>query len=289
MGITQHITGTDNVLSVANLAMLTGQLGTGSGVNPLRGQNNVQGACDMGALPNVSRGYQRVDERRLGRSSCTDLGRHGCPRIGLTVVEMHERRGEGKIKALYIMGENPMVTDPNLNHVEQGLRKLEFLVVQDIFLTETAQPAHVVLPGVVVRGEGRHVHQHRAARPALSPRCARTGVARLADHRPHRPEDARHPIPLQIVGRPLRRGPKDHPAVRRHDLCQAGKARGLHWPCPAGDHPGTPILHMAKFSHPDGLGIFFGVSFKPPEKYPTQSTRTSLRPAVSSSTTTRAA
>ena len=148
MGITQHSTGTDNVLSMSNLAMLTGNIGKrGAGVNPLRGQNNVQGACDMGALPNVVSGYQAVINPELRAKVCAVWGVKDIPgKVGLTIVEVMNAADEGKVKSLYIMGENPMVSDPDVNHVEHALGKLDFLVVQDIFLTETAQLAHVVLP-----------------------------------------------------------------------------------------------------------------------------------------------
>jgi predicted molibdopterin-dependent oxidoreductase YjgC len=149
MGITQHITGTDAVKSLANLAMLTGNVGVESGgVNPLRGQNNVQGACDVGALPNVFTGYQRVGDPPSQEKFSKAWGTELSDKPGLTVVETMNAAHEGKVKALYIMGENPMVSDPDLNHVEESLKKLDFLVVQDIFLTETARLAHVVLPAV---------------------------------------------------------------------------------------------------------------------------------------------
>ena len=147
MGITQHTTGTDNVMSMANLAMLTGNVGRESvGVNPLRGQNNVQGACDLGALPNVYPGYQAVTDAAVKEKFEKAWGVKLDDKVGLTVVEIMHQAAAGKIKGLYIMGENPMVSDPDLNHVKQALEKLDFLVVQDIFLTETAQLADVVLP-----------------------------------------------------------------------------------------------------------------------------------------------
>ncbi|MCD6288436.1 MAG: molybdopterin-dependent oxidoreductase, partial [Candidatus Hydrogenedentes bacterium] len=142
MGITQHTTGTDNVLSLANLAMLTGNVGKEcSGVNPLRGQNNVQGACDMGALPNVYSGYQKVDDPAVREKFETAWKTELPDKVGLTVVEMMNAAAEGSVKGLYIMGENPMISDPDLNHVREGLENLEFLVVQDIFLSETAELA----------------------------------------------------------------------------------------------------------------------------------------------------
>ncbi|MDI7253477.1 MAG: molybdopterin-dependent oxidoreductase, partial [Actinomycetota bacterium] len=147
MGITQHTTGTDNVLAVAALAAVCGQVGReGTGVNPLRGQNNVQGACDMGGLPNVLPGYQSYRDEGLRRKFEQAWGRPLPTGNGLTVVEMMEAAAQGRIRGMYIMGENPMLSDPDLGHVEEALRSLDFLVVQDIFLTETARLAHVVLP-----------------------------------------------------------------------------------------------------------------------------------------------
>ena len=148
MGITQHTTGTDNVMSTSNLAMITGNIGRpGTGVNPLRGQNNVQGACDMGALPVSYPGYQKVIEEEIAGKmrtawGCGDLN---C-KPGITVIEMMNGAYDGDIKGMYIMGENPMVSDPDISHVSAGLENLDFLVVQDIFMTETAALADVVLP-----------------------------------------------------------------------------------------------------------------------------------------------
>ncbi|MDI6788814.1 MAG: molybdopterin-dependent oxidoreductase, partial [Planctomycetota bacterium] len=147
MGITQHTTGTDNAMSLANLVMLCGQVGKlSSGLNPLRGQSNVQGACDVGCLPNVYPGYQRVNDPLIREKFVKTWGSELNDKVGLTVTEIIDRASEGKIKGLYIMGENPMLSDPNISHVDEGLKKLDFLVVQDIFLTETAQRATVVLP-----------------------------------------------------------------------------------------------------------------------------------------------
>jgi predicted molibdopterin-dependent oxidoreductase YjgC len=165
MGITQHAHGTDNVKALANLAMVTGNIGReGTGVNPLRGQNNVQGACDMGALPNVYAGYQKVDDAAAREKFAQAWGASQLSsKPGLTVVEVMHAAHAGQIKGLYIMGENPMVSDPNLNHVREALEHVDFLMVQDIFLTATAQLADVVLPacsflekdGTYVNGSSR--------------------------------------------------------------------------------------------------------------------------------------
>jgi len=148
MGITQHIGGTDNVKSLANLAMLCGHMGKdGGGVNPLRGQNNVQGACDLGGLPNVYPAYQPVSDPAVAKRMEEAWGVSGLStEPGLTVTKMMPKAHDGELKALYIMGENPLVSDPDLNHAEKCLSNLDFLVVQDIFMTETAKLADVVLP-----------------------------------------------------------------------------------------------------------------------------------------------
>ncbi|MCX8126960.1 MAG: molybdopterin-dependent oxidoreductase, partial [Dehalococcoidia bacterium] len=147
MGVTQHSHGTDNVLAIANLAMLTGNVGKPySGVNPLRGQNNVQGACDMGALPNVYPGYQSVADPAIAAKFESAWGGKLSTKPGLTMTEMIDAIDRGQIKALYIMGENPVLADADATHVAKALGKLEFLVAQDIFLNETNRMAHVVLP-----------------------------------------------------------------------------------------------------------------------------------------------
>ncbi|MEK7777591.1 MAG: formate dehydrogenase subunit alpha, partial [Chloroflexota bacterium] len=149
MGITQHSHGTDNVLAISNLALLTGNIGKpGSGVNPLRGQNNVQGSCDMGALPNVYSGYQRVDDPEVRRKFETAWGSSLSSSPGLTLTEILNAAYQRQIKALYIVGENPALSEPCARHAQGALEELEFLVVQDIFLSDTARHAHVVLPAV---------------------------------------------------------------------------------------------------------------------------------------------
>ena len=147
MGITQHSHGTQNVFAIANLALMTGNLGREStGVNPLRGQNNVQGATDMGCIPNQYPGYQRVDLPSIKDKFETAWGVKLSDKPGLTATEMTLAADEGKLKALYIMGENPVMSDPDINHAVKAFKNLDFLVVQDIFMTETAELADVVLP-----------------------------------------------------------------------------------------------------------------------------------------------
>jgi formate dehydrogenase major subunit len=222
MGITQHTVGVDNVRSTANIQMLTGNLGKpGSGVNALRGQNNVQGACDMGALPVVFTGYQKVTDAAAHKKFADAWGFPDgiCePKNGYEVTVMMDVLTDkpGELKCMYIMGENPMLSDPDLNHVKHALESLEFLVVQDIFLTETAELADVVLPAACY-----------AARPdvAQSPEPARRGEGRLADHqRTCRTDGLRKTVPLPGYRGDLHRGRRSHPVLPRHELRAAQPA-----------------------------------------------------------------
>ena len=268
MGITQHVTGTDNVLSLANLAMVTGQIGRAStGVNPLRGQNNVQGACDFGGLPNVYTGYQKVADpaarekfqKAWGVELLSD-------KDGLTIVEMMNEAAEGKVKGMYVMGENPMLSDPNLNHVKEALEKLDFLVVQDIFLTETTEFADVVLPASsAAEKEGTFTNSDRAVlrvRPALSaPGNSRGDWEIMCDL------STRTGYPMSYT---------DSNAVME-EIAEVTPIYGgisyerlenehLAWPCPSPEHKGTTFLHAKKFSR--GPGLFTPVDFIPPAEQP---------------------
>ena len=275
MGITQHTTGVDNVKSTANLMMLTGNLGKpGGGVNPLRGQNNVQGACDMGCLPNVFSGYQKVTDEEARKKMMEAWGVDDIAeaRVGYTVTEMMNvlTDNPGEIRAMYIMGENPMLSDPDIQHVEEGLRNLEFLVVQDIFLTETAGFADVVLPaacyaekdGTQTNTERRVQRWKKAqdppgeAKPDWQIICelgARMGYA----------EQFAYESPEEVFNEVAAVTPSYHGiSYSRLD------PDGLHWPCPTAEHPGTPILHREKFAMPDGLGVFSAIEWKPPAEVP---------------------
>lgn len=265
MGITQHHTGTDNVLALANLAMVTGNIGRpGTGVNPLRGQNNVQGACDMGALPNVYPGYQPVTDDRARTKFSEAWKTSLSPEPGLTVVEMLNAAGD-EIRALYIMGENPFLSDPDQNHVIEALRSLDFLVVQDIFLTETAEFADVVLPaasfaekdGTFTNTE-RRVQRVRQALPApglaLPDGDILIELAKRLDHDLGSPE-------FEDVMREVATVTPSYSGIVPERL-----HLGLQWPCPDEEHPGTPILHTAEFTR--GLGHFTPTAFIPPAEEP---------------------
>jgi formate dehydrogenase alpha subunit len=275
MGITQHTTGTDNVKSCANLAMLTGNVGiAGGGVNPLRGQNNVQGACDLGGLPNVYTGYQVVTSPAVRARFEAAWEVSGLSdQVGMTVTEMVDAAGEGRVRALYVMGENPMLSDPDVNHVRHCLEQLDFLVVQDIFLTETAQLAHVVLPGAsfaekdgTFTSTDRRIQRVRkaiaplgASKPDWEINCLlaqRMGASGFEFGSPAEVMDEIASV-TPIYG-----------GVSYQRLLDKGD---LQWPVPTSDHPGTPILHQGKFSR--GLGCFHAIHFLeaaelPDEAYP---------------------
>ena len=267
MGITQHTTGTDNVVSLANLAMLTGNVGKrGAGVNPLRGQNNVQGACDMGCLPNVYPGYQRVDDEKLRAKFEAAWGAKLPAAPGLTVVEMINAGAEGRLKALCIMGENPMLSDPDIGHVEEALRKLDFLVVQDIFLSETARLAHVVLPaagfaekdGTFTNTERRVQRVRKGVEP---PGKAREDWAIICDFARRMGCRMSYADASAILDEINSLTPSY--AGITYERLEKGS---LQWPCPDRQHPGTPVLHKDRFTR--GLGKFHAVQYVPPKELP---------------------
>jgi formate dehydrogenase major subunit/formate dehydrogenase alpha subunit len=269
MGITQHTVGVANVMACANLQMLLGNVGVpGGGVNPLRGQNNVQGACDMGGLPDVFPGYQKVTDPNARAKFEAAWGVELPDYMGLTVTEMLNGAEAGEVKCLYIIGENPMTSEPDLNHTRHSLNQTEFIVVQDLFMSETAQFADVVFPAVAsAEKEGTFTNTERRVqrvRKAVEP----PGEAK--------PDDW---IIIQIAQRMLELGATtpdpdapwagwDYESVEdiereinaltpiyagvTWERLEAGEQ--LHWPVPSPDHPGTPILHTTKFSR--GLGRF---------------------------------
>jgi len=264
MGITQHITGTDNVKSLANLSMLCGHIGKpGTGVNPLRGQNNVQGACDMGGLPNVFTAYQLVNNADAVKKMEAAWGVTGIStKVGLKVTDMIPKAHSGEIKALYIVGENPLVSDPDLHHAEKSIRHLEFLVVQDIFMTETAKLADVVLPSACfAEKEGTFSNTERRVQRV------RKGVEMPGEAW----DDWKITCELATrMGYPLKYENANaiFEEIRLVTPSYAGltyqrlEEEGIHWPCPTADHPGTPILHGVQF--PIGKGNFHAIEFIPP-------------------------
>jgi len=269
MGITQHTTGTDNVLSLANLAMLTGNVGKESaGVNPLRGQNNVQGACDLGALPNVYPGYQSVEDEKIRAKFEKAWGKELSPNKGLTVVEMLHAVETGDIKAIYVMGENPALSDPNLNRTRKALDAVEFLVVQDIFLSETAEYADVVLPSVCFAEKNgtftnteRRVQRVREA--VAAPGQARGDWQILCEVA----TKMGYPMDYDCAGQILDEIASVSPIYGGMSFERIDSV-GLQWPCPDKDHPGTKYLHKGKFTR--GKGKFHPVEFKDPAELPSK-------------------
>jgi len=269
MGITQHITGTDNVKSCANLALLTGHVGYAStGVNPLRGQNNVQGACDMGALPNVFSGYQSVMDPAIREKFEVHWHVQGMNETpGLTVTEMLDGAETGKIKALYVLGENPVVSDPDAKHAARALRQLDFLVVQDIFMTETARLATVILPasgfaektGTFTNTERRVQLSRQAMVPLEGTRPDWEIISDLSGRCGY-PMDYHSPVDILHEINQLT------PSYRGITYNRIKDSWGLSWPCPDEDHPGTPFLHKDRFAR--GLGRFEPKEFVPPAEMP---------------------
>ena len=268
MGITQHTHGTDNVMALANLAMLTGNIGKpGTGVNPLRGQNNVQGACDMGALPNVYPGYQSVADEKLKEKFEAAWEAELDPKPGKTLTEILPAAHEGQIKAIYLMGENPYLSDPDGKHVREALNKLELFVVQDIFLSETALMADVVLPaacfaekeGTFTNTERRVQRVRKAIEPPGDSRpdwWITCQIARRMEAKGFDFESAE-----EIMGEITRLTPSyGGISYDRIEEC------GLQWPCPTSEHPGTPILHTELFSR--GKGHFVPLEYRPPVELP---------------------
>lgn len=263
MGITQHINGTDNVKSLANLSMITGQIGRpGTGVNPLRGQNNVQGACDMGCLPGTLPAYKKVVEA-AERKPFEDAWGTALPdKPGLTIPKILDAAEHGTVKALMIMGENPMMSDPDIDHVEKSLKKLDLLVVQDIFPTETTALAHVVLPSTAwAEKDGtfsnteRRVQRVRKAVPTSGEALDDWQILSLLAGKLG--ADWNYNSSKEIMDE-INKVTPSYAGITYDRIENAG----LQWPCPNTEHPGTPILHAAAFTR--GKGLFSVCEHIPP-------------------------
>jgi formate dehydrogenase major subunit len=267
LGITELTTGTDNVRSLGNLSMLCGNIGRpGVGVNPLRGQNNVQGACDMGAYPNVYSGYQKCELPEMRKKMEDAWGVTGLPEwYGVTLTEQITQCGD-PIKAMYIFALNPVVSYPDSNHVMRSLDKLDFLVVQDIFWTETCEYADVVLPGACfaekdgtfTSGERRINRVRKAVEPPGDAKADWEIFVMLAKKMGLKGFDFKS---AEEIWDDMR---KVTPSMAGCSYERLNKPESLHWPCPTLEHPGSPILHREKFSSADGLGTFFGLEYRPP-------------------------
>ncbi|MGQ9569320.1 MAG: formate dehydrogenase subunit alpha [Thermodesulfovibrionales bacterium] len=267
MGITQHTHGTENVYSIANLAMMTGNLGREStGVNPLRGQNNVQGACDMGCLPDFYPGYQRVNLPAIKEMFEKAWKVKLSEKIGLTAPEMIKSANEGNLKAMYIMGENPVLSDPDVNHTIKALKKLDFLVVQDIFITETAELADVILPsscfaekeGTFTNTERRVQLVRKAVEPPGEAKEDSWIITQLARRFGY---EMRYDSTEEV----FKEAGRLWPALAGITYKRISN-KGIQWPCPTLEHPGTQYLFKGGF--PRGKAAFSIVKYRPSEEVP---------------------
>jgi formate dehydrogenase alpha subunit len=268
MGITQHTTGVDNVKSCCNLALLCGNVGVrGGGVNPLRGQNNVQGACDMGGLPNVLTGYQPVADDAVRQKFSNAWGRELPNRPGLTITEMVPAMMDGRLKGLYVIGENPKLSDPDWNHLSHALKKLDFLVVQELFLSETAQVADVVLAaaslaekeGTITNTERRCQRIHRAIEPIGQTLADWEIICRLSSAMGY---EMNYTRAEEIFDEMASLTPKSYAGMTYARL----GLDGLQWPCPDKGHPGTAFLHGEQFAR--GKARFHGIGYRDPAEMP---------------------
>jgi formate dehydrogenase alpha subunit len=267
MGITQHISGTDNVKSMANLSMLCGNVGIeGGGVNPLRGQNNVQGACDMGGLPNVYPAYQQVANEDVRKKFEAAWNAQLSPKVGLTIMEMMDAAGKGTIKALYIMGENPMLSDPDLQHVKKELKKLDLMIVQDLFMTETAQLADVVLPvasfaekdGTFSNTERRVQRIRQAVEAPGEAKADWEVICGISNKMGY----AMNYASAKEIFEEVAKVTPSYAGISYERL----EKGGIQWPCPTPEHQGTKFLHKDKFSR--GLGLFTAIEYIAPNEMP---------------------
>jgi formate dehydrogenase alpha subunit len=267
LGITEHTCGTENVQNLANLAMLCGQIGkASSGVNPLRGQNNVQGGCDMGAIHTVFPGYQRVADEAMRQKFGKAWGVEIPTNLGGRVTDFIEKAGEGELKAFYVMGEDPVLSEPNQDKVVESLKKLEFLLVQEIFMSETAKLADVVLPatcyaekdGTFTNSERRVQRIRKAVDP---PGEARPDWQIVCDVS----TAMGYPMQYASASEVFDEMASLTPSYGGMSYERIDKV-GLQWPCPTKDHPGTMFLHEGRFTR--GKGLMHAIAFRPPAEVP---------------------
>ncbi|MCA9928332.1 MAG: formate dehydrogenase subunit alpha, partial [Anaerolineales bacterium] len=269
MGISQSTHGTDNTISLVNLAMMCGHVGkAGTGVNPLRGQNNVQGCSDSGGLPNVYTAYQAVNNPDAQAKFEQYWGVQLNPEPGLTATEMVTGAAHGTVRGMFVLGENPMISEPNQAHTRHALEQLEFMVCQDIFINETGEMADVILPatsfaekdGTFTNTDRRVQRCRKAVEPIGNSRpdweiisdlgrrvSQRLGVTMNAGF------DYTHP---REIWEEMRRLTPDFWGI---DYDRIDREGGVHWPCPSFDHPGTPYLFSDGF--PRGRGKFWAVEY----------------------------
>ena len=284
MGITQHTVGTQNVFSLANLQMLTGNMGIpGGGVNPLRGQNNVQGACDLGCLSNVFPGYQHVTDENSHNKFAEAWALSNRPEMfgntpGLTITEMINGALSGSIRAFYILGENPAMSDPDVNHVRKAMANAEFTILQEIFPSETSNYADVLLPGVTfAEKDGTFTNTERRIQlihdAVTSPGEAREDWAITADlarhilkHRQQEPKGKHAAWNYQSAAEIMDEIAALTPSYAGVSHARLHNGEQLHWPVIDKNHKGTPILHVGEFTR--GKGLFHIVEHLPAKELP---------------------
>jgi formate dehydrogenase major subunit/formate dehydrogenase alpha subunit len=271
LGITEHACGVDNVWSLANLVLMTGHLGYEStGLNALRGQNNVQGLNDSGANPGYLPGYQPAEDPEIRRKFAEAWGAEVPEAYGYRLDQMMSGLHDGRIRALYLVGENPAQTEPNARHVEEGLARLDFVVSQDIFLNDsTRKYAHVVLPassfaekdGTFTNTE-RRISRVRAAAPLPGEAKVDREIVLLMAKAlgAEWPEYA----DAEAVWNELADLAPNWHGIRYDRI----EENGLQWPCTDREHPGTPYLHAPRPALPGGRGRFYPVEYQPPIEAP---------------------
>ncbi|MBR4720115.1 MAG: formate dehydrogenase subunit alpha [Lachnospiraceae bacterium] len=268
LGVTEHSTGTEGVMCMSNMAVLCGKIGkSGCGVNPLRGQNNVQGACDMGALPTDYPGYQKVDNEEVRKKFEQAWGVELNPKPGLKATDVFPAAIEGRIKGLYICGEDPVVSDPDTQHIIKALESLEFFVIQELFMTKTAQYADVILPGVsYAEKEGTFTNTERRVQ-RIRKAVTLEGDMRLdtdiiIDLMNAMGYPQKHLTSAQIMDEIASVTPSF--AGISHKRLDSGES--LQWPCKDKKHPGTPIMHVG---HPArGRALLYPAQYKAPQELP---------------------
>ena len=270
LGITEHHTAVDNVLALCNLSLLTGHVGRwGSGLVPLRGQNNVQGGGDMGALPNKLSGFQDLADEEIRVKFETAWDSKIPPEPGWHLTDMFNAMGRGELRALYVIGENPADSDADVNHAREALEGLDILVVQDVFMTRTAEMADVVLPaalgwaesdGTVTNSERRVQRTRAAIKP---PGDARQEIEIISDLARHLGDNSWGQPTAEDLWEELRTVSPMHAGMSWERIENEG---GIQWPCPDENHPGTPFLHERLWKQPaEGrLAPFSCVDDRPP-------------------------
>ena len=272
LGVTEHHTGTEGVMSMSNIAMMVGKIGRpGCGVNPIRGQNNVQGACDMGASPTDFPGYQKLEKPEVMEKFEKAWGTELNHKAGTKATDCFPKMISGEIKGLFIFGEDPVRTDPNTKHVIHALESVDFLVVDELFMTETAKYADVVLPGKsYAEKEGtfsnteRRVQRVRKAVDIRGDVKDDTWIFTEIMNRMGYPQP--HMTSAEIMDEIASLTPSfagiSHARLDSEEVA----GQGLQWPCTSKDHPGTPIMHVGKFSR--GLGLFRPAAYTPSMELP---------------------